>query len=103
MAAGGKKHPNGLWIGKRKYQITRSQPVDFNGMARTVVMCNRRNAGAILCKTADSIVLALYAEEGPAGRQAMPARLSPPSCSMWRIMRESSTEWKKMPFLSDVL
>merc|ERR1712194_815913 len=63
MAGDGKKHPNGLWIGKMKYQITRSQPMDFNGTERTFVMCNRPKAGAILCKTADSIVIALYAEE----------------------------------------
>merc|ERR1712194_722284 len=62
MAATGKKHANGLWIGKQKYQIRQPSGADFNGTERKVVSCGRPKGGAILCATDDCIVIGLYDE-----------------------------------------
>merc|ERR1712127_367722 len=64
MAADGKRPAGGLWIGKQKYTIARSQPMDVGGQEKTLVFCAAPKKGAIIAKHADhSIIVALYSEE----------------------------------------
>merc|ERR1712194_779888 len=103
MAATGKKHANGLWIGKQKYQIRQSSGADFNGTERKVVSCGRPKEEPSCARLTTALSLASMTR-GRVRLMATASRPSMPSCRIWWIIHnESSTELNEVPFLSEVL